>query len=287
MSYLDEKMTDTLMQIRLSDYSDKLKSYDWWVFEIIVSMGISEEKEAKEICVDEIIKRYGVCVSEDTVWRSIKFLVNINFFTVMKINTGYRNFNILNLTDVGDAAYMLKYKKKPAVPEHKRLAGEHASYHHGYTIKDAKTILEKKPIYISVETGRNENTIRFPDGTAYIPDIRAFMSLTSVHYYEIECGNHHQVDINAKCDKMARLTRNIIFVGQNRKIVCSILKRQLESWIEQRGRINLLAHGIKVYLTTMSDLDANKWTYIYDMKTDEPSCCFRENKNKKETIIYE
>ena len=48
MSYLDEKMTDTLMQKRLSDYSDKLKSYDWWVFEIIVSMGISEEKEAKE-----------------------------------------------------------------------------------------------------------------------------------------------------------------------------------------------------------------------------------------------
>ncbi len=86
---------------------------------------------------------------------------------------------------------------------------------------------------------------------------------------------------------MARLTKNIIFVGQNRKIVCSVLKSQLESWIEHRGRINLLRYGIKVYLTTMSDLDANKWTYIYDMKTEEPSCCFRENKNKKEIENYE
>lgn len=92
---------------------------------------------------------------------------------------------------------------------------------------------------------------------------------------------------DAKCDKMARLTKHLIFVGQNRKIVCGVLKRQLESWIERRGRINLLQKGIRVYLTTMSDLDSNKWTYIYDMTTDEPISCIRGNKNLKETENYE
>ena len=105
------------------------------------------------------------------------------------------------------------------------------------------------------------------------------------HYYEVECGNHHQPDMDAKCDKMARLTKHLIFVGQNRKIVCGVLKRQLESWIERRGRMNLLQKGIRVYLTTMYDLDVNKWTYIYDMTSDEPISCIREN--KKETENYE
>ena len=288
MSYLNERNDDMpIINIHLSEYCEKLKEIDWFIFETIVAKGISEEKDAKRICVDEIINRYEYCVSEDTVWRSIKLLVTINFFSVKKLQTGYRNFNILILTDIGGVAYMRQYKKNPPKQEHQRIISEHASYTHGYMIKDAKTILEKKPIYISVETGRNENTMRFSDGTAYIPDVRAFMSISNVHYYEIECGNHHQADINAKCDKMARLTKHLIFVGQNRKIVCGILKRQLENWIEHRGRINLLRHGIKVYLTTMSDLDANKWTYIYDMKTEEPSCSFREKKNKKEIENYE
>ncbi len=87
---------------------------------------------------------------------------------------------------------------------------------------------------------------------------------------------------------MVSLIKHLIFVGQNRKIVCGVLKRQLESWIEHRGRINLHQKGIKVYLTTMSDLEANKWTYIYDMTTDEPARRYFEkhkiNRNSREVF---
>lgn len=281
-NYSNEKVVKdrTLVNVNLSEYSDKLKELDWWVFEIIVSKGISEEKEAKDICRDDIIVKYGIHVGSDSLWRSIKLLVNINFFTVIKINTGYRNFNLLNLTEIGALAYINKFKRKPAIQEHVLIHSHHASYHHGYMIKDTKAILERIGLYRNVETRRDKNIIRFYDGAICIPDIIAVMSNSEAHYYEVECGNHHQFDINEKCDKLARLTKHIIYVGQNRKSVCGILRKQLEAWIEYRGREELLRLGIKVYLTTISDLSDKKWTYFYDMKTDKPICCFKEKEEK-------
>ena len=286
MDYSNERNDGmTYVSINLTEYFEKLSEFDWFIFETIVAKGISEEKDAKRICVDEIINRYGRCYSKDKVWRSIKLLVTINFFSIKKLQTGYRNFNIMCLTDIGGVAYMRRCKKNPPKQEHEDVVREHASLIHGYMIKDVKTILQKKNIYLDIETSRSKNRIDFYDGTAYIPDIAATTSDFGYHYYEVECGNHHQPDMDAKCDRMARLTKHLIFVGQNRKIVCGVLKRQLESWIERRGRMNLLQKGIRVYLTTMYDLDVNKWTYIYDMTSDEPISCIREN--KKETENYE
>ncbi len=288
MDYSNERNDGmTYVSINLTEYFEKLSEFDWFIFEMIVAKGISEEKDAKRICVDEIINRYGHCYSKDKVWRSIKLLTTINFFSIKKLQTGYRNFNILILTDIGGVAYMRRYEKNPPKQEHEDVVREHASLIHGYMIKDVKTILTKKNIYNYIETSRSKNAVKFYDGTSYIPDVKAFTENRTLHYYEVECGNHHQPDIDAKCDKMARLTKHLIFVGQNRKIVCGVLKRQLESWIEHRGRMNLLQKGIRIYLTTMSDLDANKWTYIYDMTTDEPISCIRGNKNLKETEKYE
>ena len=200
--------------------------------------------------------------------------------TVIKINTGYRNFNLLNLTEIGALAYINKFKQKPAIQEHVLIHSHHASYHHGYMIKDTKTILERIGLYRDVETRRDKNTIQFYDGAICIPDIIAVMSNSEAHYYEVECGNHHQFDINEKCDKLARLTKHIIYVGQNRKSVCGVLRKQLEAWIEYRGREELRHLGIKVYLTTISDLSDKKWTYFYDMKTNKPICCFKEKEEK-------
>ena len=96
--------------------------------------------------------------------------------------------------------------------------------------------------------------------------------------YEVECGNHHQADFNNKLNKLTRLTKCINIVGPNRKVVTNILKKQVESWIEYNGRIDLLRKGITVRLTTITDLKNDKWTYIYDMTMDEPICCFGKKK---------
>ncbi len=83
MDYSNERNDDmTYVSINLAEYFEKLDEIDWFIFETIVAKGISEEKDAKRICVDEIINRYGHCYSKDKVWRSIKLLVTINFFSV-------------------------------------------------------------------------------------------------------------------------------------------------------------------------------------------------------------
>ncbi len=276
----------TLYNVNIDDFTDKLKELDWRIFEIIVANGISEEKEAKTFCIDELIRHYRRCVSKDTVWRSIKLLINVNFFKVQKIVTGYRKFNILVLTDLGSWVYMTVFKKMAPLQEHDIIGKQHANWHHGYMIKDVKTILEKTGQYHLVSTGRKENAIELSDGKKYIPDVRALThdKENPFAYFEVECGTHHQLDIDDKCYKITRLVKEIRFVGQNRRIVNGILKKQLEHWIERVGREKLLRAGIKVYLTTLIDLSKGNWTYIYDMTADEPICSF---KNGKEVDEYE
>lgn len=52
--------------ITLDEIAGKFSETNWRVFEIIVSKGISEEKDAKRIVVDTMIEEDRECVSEDT-----------------------------------------------------------------------------------------------------------------------------------------------------------------------------------------------------------------------------
>ena len=76
------------------------------------------------------------------------------------------------------------------------------------------------------------------------------------------------------------LTREIIIVGQNRQIVGGILKRQVETWIEMEWA-SLNPKNVEVYLTTISDLKNDKWTYCYDTDTSEPRCNCPIDRHKK------
>lgn len=144
-------------------------------------------------------------------------------------------------------------------------------------ILDTKSILEEKGIYYSVCMDRSRNTILMHDGHQYIPDVVGLRK-GAMDLYEVECGNHHQADFINKLNKLTRLTKCVNIVGPNRKVVTNILKKQVESWIEYNGRIDLLRKGITVRLTTITDLKNDKWTYIYDMTTDEPICSFGKKK---------
>ena len=68
-------------------------------FEVIVSQGISEEKIAQNAIIDKIILELKDIVSDDAAWRYIKHLVALQLFKVQRIDTGYRQFNVLLITD--------------------------------------------------------------------------------------------------------------------------------------------------------------------------------------------
>ncbi|MBO5952971.1 MAG: hypothetical protein J6Q53_02455, partial [Oscillospiraceae bacterium] len=95
---------------------------------------------------------------------------------------------------------------------------------------------------------------------------------------EVECGTHNQKDFDYKCTKLAHVTYDILFVAQNRQVLKKTVTKQVEHWISKMGREKLKELGRKVYLTTLKDLQNDKWTYIYDMTTDEPICCFGKKK---------
>lgn len=280
------KKNYTMTGVEMAGFAAKLSDFDWKIFEIIVANGISEEKIAKEVCVRELIRMNEPCVCENTVWRSIKFLVNLNLFDVEKIVTGYRSFNILELSTFGSTMYVNAFQKKPAVQAHKRIKAEHANVHHGYMVMDTADILRSKFDYVKVTTGREENTINFRDGLSCIPDVCAIRRDSKLDCFEVECGNHHQVDVDVKLTKLCRLDCRIILVGQNRKIVSDILKRQVDSWAARIGRKKLLARGQQVILTTISDLSKGKATYLYNFESDEP-VCFIERKRKEVTLDEE
>lgn len=263
--------------VDLDEIIGKLSAHDQKVFDIIVSGGISQESIAIKRIQEEMIPFEVRYVSNATAWRDIKYLVDLNLFTVTKISTGVRNISILSLTNVGMMVYMMIFKRNAGKFEHQLLAEDHDNVVHAYMILDTKSILEEKGIYYGVSMDRSRNTIQLHDGHECIPDVVGLRK-GEMDLYEVECGNHHQADFDNKLNKLTRVTKCINIVGPNRNVVTKKLKKQVENWIEYNGRIDLLRRGIIVRLTTITDLKNDKWTYIYDMTMDEPICCFGKKK---------
>lgn len=76
------------VSLTIDEITKEFNKTDWRTLEIIVSKGISEEKDAKRIIVDTMIEEDFKCVSEDTVWRSIKALILAHVFQVKRSTRG-------------------------------------------------------------------------------------------------------------------------------------------------------------------------------------------------------
>ncbi len=248
--------------------TEQMKQVHWDIFKAIVESGLSETSRIRmHVC--ENVTDDGEPISSEKATRLIKYLTNLMLFTQVKINTGMRWFMVLNLTDVGTKIYRDKYRIKPAETEYQRLVSEHDNAEHGYIIKDVVQILEDTGRYRSLSMSRKGNAIRLPDGRTCIPDVVGCLK-NGVEYFEVECGNHHPSDFNDKCDKLKSITQNIFFVSPNRETVEKKMKPLIEGWIKSKGRGVLQMAGVVVYLTSISDLAGQRWTYVFDMKSDTP-----------------
>ena len=256
------------------DILKKLKERDIEIFRIIVSSGVSEEKDAKDIVKKIFTDKYSSSLGLDVIWRTIKTLSDCGLLDKIRIATGYRPFNILIVTEVGKQLYRKLFLKEPPKQEHQKLKKDHSSILHAYMIKDVKTILEKTGKFSKVTIGRSENRIPLYEEKAVIPDVIGYTNNFPSCFIEVECGNHNQEQFNEKCNKLAHLTRFIIIVGRSRDDVTNLLKPQVDRFIRFRGRESLKVAEIHIYLYSIADLSKGKITYHYDMSSDEPICGF-------------
>lgn len=252
----------------LDKIKDQLKDVHWDAFQKIVESGISEMSKARKIICDEV-RDNGEYISADKASRIIKHLVTLMLFSQSKINTGMRWFMVLTLTDAGTKIYAERFRKNPVETEYQKIVREHGNATHGYIIKDVAQILKDTGKYRSVSMSRKGNLVRMPDGRVSIPDIVCCLP-NGIEYYEVECGNHHQSDFNDKCDKLKSFTQNLFFVAPNRETVEKRMKPMIEAWIKETGRSQLLLSGVVVYLTSISDLAKQSWSYVYNMQNDAP-----------------
>ena len=256
------------------DILKKLKERDIEIFRIIVSSGVSEEKDAKDIVKTTFTDKYSYSLGLDVIWRTIKTLSDCGLLDKIRIATGYRPFNILIITEVGKQLYRKLFLKEPPKQEHQKLKKDHSSILHAYMIKDVKTILEKTSNFSKVTMGRKENRIELYGGRAIIPDIITYINNIPAHYIEVECGNHNQEEFNAKCNKLVCLSRNVIIVGRSRDEITRLLKPQVDRFIRFKHRESLQISETHIYLYSITDLSKGKFTYHYDMSSDEPICGF-------------
>ncbi len=264
-----ELVSDAKLYVQdLGKITANMKQIHWDALRLIVENGVSEMSKAKMLIYEQL-KDGNDPIGSDKASRIIKHLVTLMIFKQIKVSTGIRWFMVLSLTEVGSKIYFDAYHKKPAETEYQKIVREHENATHGYTIKDAVQILEDTGRYRSVSMSRRGNLIKLPDGRVSVPDIVCCLP-NSIEYYEVECGNHHQSDFDDKCDKLKSFTQNLFFITPNREIAEKKIKPQIEQWIKSRGRSLLLLSNITVYLTSISDLAAGRWTYVFNMQDENP-----------------
>lgn len=276
-----ELVSDAKLYVQnLDKVKAQMSEAHWETLRLIVENGISEMSKARLI-VYQHVKDEGEPISSEKASRIIKHLQTLMVFNQIKVSTGMRWFMVLSLTEVGTKLYMERYHKRPPETEYQKIVREHENATHGYTIKDAAQILQDTGRYRSVSMSRKGNLIKLPDGRISIPDIVCCLS-NGIEYYEVECGNHHQSDFDDKCDKLKSFTQNLFFITPNRETAEKKIKPQIEQWIKARGRSQLMLSGVTVYLTSISDLAQDRWTYVYNMQDDKPVYTPAPTKKKEE-----
>lgn len=272
-----ERAGQVLLEIQ--DITENITPLMWKVFYIIVSNGLSQEKEIKSFVVRYLIEAEMSCYSKDAIYHAIRNLVTLGIFKVIPISTGIRTFHLLQLSHLGEMLYMRKFEKKPPKSEMGKVALNHASYTHGYMIEEVKNILEQRGTYAMVTTDRGTNKLVLPDETVIIPDIIAGTK-TNWEMFEVECGTHNNSDFYHKCDKLIRVKRHLNFIGSSRASVEKDLISKINAWIRSRGLEYLLSRGIDISVYSMYDFKKGKCTYYYDMKSSEPVCYVKKSKIK-------
>lgn len=266
--------TNKPMMVNYESYKKQMTDLMWLVIELMGKEGLCEFPEIKKRCFEE---SKDANIKQSTVNTALTNLKNMGAINKgIKINTGIRWFYVYELEELGYRMYVDKFGKPPVESEIKKLIREHDNIKHGYYIKEARSILSEKFNYKSISTSRKANYIKLPKHKASIPDIVCAAD-THVDYFEVECGNHPQLEFNDKCDKLKMVSPNIHFIVPDNDTLNKKLVPQIQAWIKSAGGIETLRKSNTiVYITTLKKLAEKEWAVVFDMQSEEPKLLNKE-----------
>ena len=242
-----------------------LTDLEWYIIEFVGTTGISE----KPIILDNLMAKFGEIASNTKIRKALKSLSDKQVLIEYKVQTGFRWFNLDELSVDGELLFKGRFGKDAVESEMSKIRRAHDNIDHGYGIKDTAKLLSEKLGYSSVTIDRQANFIKLDETHSSIPDIIAVKD-GKTFYFEYECANHHSNDFDDKCHKLSMITDSLYFICPNNE-ACAKLEKQIKHWIEtEGGREKLLKANITVSLTTTTALGREVWITIFDMESDEP-----------------
>ncbi len=242
-----------------------LTDLEWYIIEFVGTTGISE----KPIILDNLMSKFGEIASNTKIRKALKSLSDKQVLIEYKVQTGFRWFNLDELSVDGEILFKGRFGKDAVESEMSKIRRAHDNIDHGYGIKDTAKLLSEKLGYSSVTIDRQANLIKLDETHSSIPDIIAVKD-GKTFYFEYECANHHSNDFDDKCHKLSMITDSLYFICPNNE-ACAKLEKQIKHWIEtEGGREKLLKANVTVSLTTTTALGRDVWVTVFNMESDEP-----------------
>lgn len=222
------------------------------IVKVIGKYGVAESSDIEKCLKDEGIKCTSISVT-----NNLKFLIEMEILSNYQISTGRRTFFVYQLTETGKVLYKTLYNEEPVESEIERLRKEHDNLEHAYVIKDVCKVLKEKLNYKRVSMDREQNTIKLPNGQAYIADIIGEDENGKVKYFEVELGNTPQDEFNNKLRKMLTITNVIYIITTSEEIIKSKLEGQVKAFLKYLE--DDLKKNLRINLTTTSLLERGKY----------------------------
>jgi len=242
-----------------------LTDLEWYIIEFVGTTGISE----KPIILDNLMAKFREIASNTKIRKALKSLSDKQVLIEYKVQTGFRWFNLDELSVDGELLFKGRFGKDAVESEMSKIRRAHDNIDHGYGIKDTAKLLSEKLGYSSVTIDRKANFIKIDETHSSIPDIIAVKD-GKTYYFEYECANQTPQNFDDKCHKLSMITDHLYYICPNAE-ACNKLERQIKHWIEtEGGREKLLKANISVSLTTTTALGREVWVTVFDMESDEP-----------------
>lgn len=243
--------------VLMEEIETKLSDVQYGIIEIIGSKGISEPKEIEQLLMDSELK-----ISHTQFVNALNGLKQNLIVGEDKVNTGWRWFMALHLTDLGLQLYLKKAKKPAILCEKHILRRDHATWDHGYCIKDTATLMDMMG-YTKITYDRKSNEIVLTNGKVWIPDIIAYDPIANKKVYiEVELGHHTQEQFNEKMDKARQITNDLRFVTNDKQAMETIIS-QFSRWKLEKKQQGQNIKNFTVWITTTKKLADKDWGNEY------------------------
>lgn len=245
--------SSTLTLENVDSYMAAMTQIMWDIVEVIGKTGLSISND-----IIDLINKDEEKYTKSLTLNNITSLAKMNVLTTQEISTGFRRFKIYKLSNKGETMFRAKFGDELVESEIDKIIRDHDNEIHGYTIRDARTLLLENNNCKSANMNRSEISIKIPNGKTYIPDIMAIHEKGYKMYIEVELGNTPQKDFNDKCDKMLQVTKHLYFVTNVEDTIKKKLESQISMWVLNAGGKEKV-QGTTIYITTMKQLAKGEW----------------------------